>query len=480
MGNGLNGNMNMNNENDFINNKLNPNSQNNKIPNPYNDPNYQQYKLQNNYPPEQINFVSKYDEQQNYEKNYNKYQSYNYQTDYNVQNIQQTKYQYEDRAVGETKSINNNRLDPRKENLVRDSSNDMPVYNDQGYAKHPPIRQQPPNYNAYQIDNGNNYNRNNNNNNNYVNNNRYPIKQNMPQQPLRHLPEQNMNMNQYNQPPPPQQNYGPPQLPNQYNQPPAPFNGGAPPLPPMNHGPNQYNNNPYNNNHHRRPYEKTKEQIEEQNAIYLKSKDEYAEDRPQIILDMRPKISISQANATHPEEKKDPRHKNPFFKMIMNPEFVNHTTAAPEFDDDYNVPGYHKYYPNHYDFNKYKNYKPGKYGINYPKRTTTERPKVDKNRKSLTTTENPNLDADDADYYEDTTTMATTTTTLPSFTSDDNEATSTTKSTSEVSTKDPDDELENTTTASSATTTEKSGTSESSSKKPDDDDDDDDDEKLLK
>lgn len=137
---------------------------------------------------------------------------------------------------------------------------------------------------------------------------------------------------------------------------------------------------------------------------------------------MRPKISISHVNATHPEEKKDPRHKNPFFKMLMNPEFVNHTTPGPEFDDDFNAPGYHKNYPNHYDFNKYKNFKPGKYGINYPKRTTTPRPVIDKDkRKSLTTTENP--DAEDADYEDSTTTQATTTTTSGGSSAEDMDST---------------------------------------------------------
>jgi len=155
---------------------------------------------------------------------------------------------------------------------------------------------------------------------------------------------------------------------------------------------------------------------------------------------VRPKISFNSVNATHPEEKKDPRHKNPFVKLLMNPEFVNHTTPGPEFDDDIYAVGYNKNYLNHYDFNKYHNHKPGKFGINYVKRTTTERPIIDKNRKSLTTTESPiSNDAEDADYEDTTTTMATTTTTLPSSSSgEDDEASTKSGST----TKDPDDELE--------------------------------------
>lgn len=370
MNNGMNDGMKENNgfNNGMFDSKFNPNN------NPYSDPNYQQYPIQqqNEYP-EQINFVSKqqFDEQQTYERNHNKYYAYNYQ------NEQQSKYQYEN-TVGETKSSRSNafnkQMPPRKENLqMGDSSNDAPIYNDGGYPK------SPPNYNTYHVDN---------------NNNRYPSRQNYNQ------------MNSYPQPP---------QLPNQYNQPPAGFNGYNGNQYGHNEPPNNYNRNPlpryqnnnnnnnHNNNHNSNNYNtnqyggKTKEQIEEENAIYIKSKDEYAEDRPQILLDMRPKISISHVNATHPEPEKDPRHKNPFLKVMMNPEFVNVTSPEPEFDDDYGAVGYNKHYPNHYDFNKYKGHKPGKFGINYVKRTTTPRPVVDKNRKSLTTTESTINDAEDED-----------------------------------------------------------------------------------
>lgn len=45
------------------------------------------------------------------------------------------------------------------------------------------------------------------------------------------------------------------------------------------------------------------------------------DDKPQIILDLRPKISIHRVNETHPERKH--KHKEPFFKMKFNPYFVN-------------------------------------------------------------------------------------------------------------------------------------------------------------
>lgn len=51
------------------------------------------------------------------------------------------------------------------------------------------------------------------------------------------------------------------------------------------------------------------------------------DDKPQIIFDLRPKISIHQANATHPERKH--KHKEPFFKLKYNPYFVNDTDPWP-------------------------------------------------------------------------------------------------------------------------------------------------------
>lgn len=188
-------------------------------------------------------------------------------------------------------------------------------------------------------------------------------------------------------------------------------------------------NSPSHGHGHAAPYlhEKSKEQIEEEAAIYVKSKDEYAEDRPQIILDLRPRVSISHANATHPEPKTHPRDKNPFFKLQLNPEIVNVSSTTPEYDDDYHV-----------GRNKYKHGYGHGYGHDYtPKRSTTARPSVTTERVSITTTEK----SDDYDYEDTTTTAATTTTDASDST------------TTRASRDDDDDEDADTTTESSGGST---------------------------
>ena len=214
--------------------------------------------------------------------------------------------------------------------------------------------------------------------------------------------------------------------------------------------------------------EKTKEQIEEEAAIYVKSKDEYAEDRPQIILNLRPKISISHANATHPEPKKDPRDKNPFLKLLLNPEFVNVTSTTPEYDDDYHAGG-HRYKPGH-------GYGHG-YGHHADTAVTTSRPSTTTKRVSVTTTEK-NEDYDYGDETTTATTEATTTSTTSSSDGDDDSGESTSTTTEATTTESGD----------SATTTESDDDDEDTTKlttttkvpsltsaKPDSDDDDDDD-----
>uniref|UniRef100_T1KZY0 DUF4766 domain-containing protein n=1 Tax=Tetranychus urticae TaxID=32264 RepID=T1KZY0_TETUR len=89
-------------------------------------------------------------------------------------------------------------------------------------------------------------------------------------------------------------------------------------------------------------------------------------DKPQLILDLRPRISLHSVNETHPEKK--PKHKDPFFKLKLNPIFLNRTEKYGYGSGDDSGYG-------------------GAYGQKYPTSTTTTTPAPGRTERATVSTE---------------------------------------------------------------------------------------------